>query len=93
MNYGRLRCLGSQTRLKAKFGEGYQLKFHCRSGRIREVERYVQANVPSARHMETYAGEREGGRKKEGEREREGGRILFACGVAIAIFVFNFIFF
>ena len=72
MNYGRLRCLGSQTRLKAKFGEGYQLKFHCRSGRIREVERYVQANVPSARHMETYAGEeeREGERKRERERER-----------------------
>ena len=69
MNYGRLRCLGSQTRLKAKFGEGYQLKFHCRSGRIREVERYVQANVPSARHMETYAG----------EGEREGGREDSVC--------------
>ena len=59
MNYGRLRCLGSQTRLKAKFGEGYQLKFHCMPGKIRQVERYVQANVATAKHMETYAGKKE----------------------------------
>ena len=56
MNYGRLRCLGTQTRLKAKFGSGYQLQFHCEKGRSHEVEEFVQAQLPKAVHMETYAG-------------------------------------
>jgi ABC-type multidrug transport system ATPase subunit len=55
MNYGRLRCLGTQTRLKAKFGSGYQLQFHCEKGRSHEVEEFVQAQLPKAVHMETYA--------------------------------------
>ena len=56
MNYGRLRCLGSQNRLKAKFGTGYQLKFHCSPGRVNDVERFIQTNLSSVRHLETYAG-------------------------------------
>lgn len=56
MNYGRLRCLGSQNRLKAKFGSGYQLQFHCSPGRVSDVERFVRTNLPSVRHLETYAG-------------------------------------
>jgi ABC-type multidrug transport system ATPase subunit len=30
MNFGRLRCLGTQNRLKSKFGTGYQLAFNWR---------------------------------------------------------------
>ena len=55
MNYGRLCCLGSQTRLKAKFGTGYQLKFHCAPGQAPEVERFIQRNLRVATHVETYA--------------------------------------
>ena len=57
MNYGRLRCVGSQMRLKAKFGMGYQLQFHCTPGRVQEVERFMGANFNIATHVETYAGE------------------------------------
>lgn len=57
MNYGRLRCLGSQTRLKAKFGTGYQLTFNCAPGRVGDVKRCVEDNIPRAVHLETYAGE------------------------------------
>ena len=59
MNYGRLRCLGTQTRLKAKFGTGYQLQLHCVTGRAGEVREFVEANLPRAVHTETYAGEDE----------------------------------
>ena len=57
MNYGRLRCLGTQTRLKAKFGSGYQLQFHCEKGRSQEVEEFVHTQLPKAIHTETYAGQ------------------------------------
>ena len=33
MNYGKLCCLGSQNKLKARFGSGYQLHINCYSGR------------------------------------------------------------
>ena len=56
MNYGKLRCVGSQLRLKAKFGMGYQLQFHCSPGRVQEVERYIAARLTAAIHVETYAG-------------------------------------
>ena len=56
MNNGCLRCLGSQTRLKTKFGSGYQLKFHCSPGKVGDVERFIQTNIRSVRHLETYAG-------------------------------------
>ena len=56
MNYGRLRCLGSPLHLKAKFGWGYQLQFHCSPGCVQEVERYVHTNLQFATHVETYAG-------------------------------------
>ena len=35
MNHGKLRCLGSQNRLKAKYGRGYQLQFDAAHGRVR----------------------------------------------------------
>ncbi len=56
MNYGRLCCLGSQTKLKDKFGTGYQLSFNCAPGRVGGVEEYVQAHISQAVHLETYAG-------------------------------------
>lgn len=55
MDYGRLRCLGTQSRLKAKFGSGYQLALHAAPGRAREVQEFVQQQLPRAEHVETYA--------------------------------------
>ena len=34
MNYGKLRCLGSQNKLKAHYGTGYQLHINCHPGRL-----------------------------------------------------------
>ena len=34
MNYGKLRCLGSQNRLKTKFGIGYQLQINCPPSKV-----------------------------------------------------------
>ena len=56
MNFGRLRCLGSESRLKKKFGTGYQLTFNCAPGRVGEVEGYIATHIPRALHLETYAG-------------------------------------
>ena len=56
MNFGRLRCLGTQNRLKAKFGTGYQLAFNCAPGRVTDVEKFVRNNLQKAVHIETYAG-------------------------------------
>jgi len=33
MNYGKLRCLGSQNKLKTRYGTGYQLHIYCYPGR------------------------------------------------------------
>ena len=56
MNFGRLRCLGTQNRLKSKFGTGYQLAFNCAPGRVSDVEKFVGNNLRKAVHIETYAG-------------------------------------
>ncbi len=56
MNFGKLRCLGTPTRLKARFGTGYQLTFNCAPGHVEEVKNFVQINIPMAVHVETYAG-------------------------------------
>ena len=56
MNFGRLRCLGTQNRLKSKFGTGYQLAFNCAPGRVSDVEKFVGNNLQKAVHIETYAG-------------------------------------
>ena len=56
MNFGKLRCLGTQTRLKTRFGTGYKLTFNCAPGQSREVENFVQLNIPNAVHVETFAG-------------------------------------
>jgi ABC-type multidrug transport system ATPase subunit len=56
MNFGRLRCLGTQNRLKSKFGTGYQLAFNCAPGRVSDVEQFVRNNLRKAVHIETYAG-------------------------------------
>ena len=70
MNYGRLRCLGTQTRLKSKFGTGYQLQFHCERGRAAEVREFVEVNLPRAVHTETYAGEQSNTVRENFEREK-----------------------
>ena len=56
MNFGRLRCLGTQNRLKSKFGTGYQLAFNCAPGRVSDMEKFVGNNLRKAVHIETYAG-------------------------------------
>lgn len=55
MNHGVLRCLGTQTHLKSKFGSGYQLKVHCAPGRVQAVKDFINSRMPSIRHVETYA--------------------------------------
>jgi ABC-type multidrug transport system ATPase subunit len=55
MHYGKLRCLGSQNRLKTKFGSGYQLQFDSRKGKVAEVEAFVASAIPQAMHVETYS--------------------------------------
>ena len=48
--------LGTQNRLKSKFGTGYQLAFNCAPGRVSDVEQFVRNNLRKAVHIETYAG-------------------------------------
>ena len=45
MNFGHLRCLGTQSRLKSKFGTGYQLAFNCAPGCVSDVEQFVRNNL------------------------------------------------
>ena len=56
MNFGCLRCLGSQNQLKSKFSTGYQLAFNCAPGRVSDVENFIGNNLQKAVHIETYAG-------------------------------------
>ena len=56
MNSGHLCCLGTQNRLKSKFGTGYQLAFNCAPGRISDVEKFVRNNLRKAVHIEAYVG-------------------------------------
>ena len=41
---------------KTKFDSEYQFKFYCSPGKIGDVERFIQTNIRSVRHLETYAG-------------------------------------
>ena len=55
MNFGRLRCLGTQNRLKSRFGTGYQLAFNCAPGRVSDVESFIRNNLRklyTLRHMQ-----------------------------------------
>ena len=56
MNFGRLRCLGTQNQFKSKFGTGYQLAFNCDPYHVSDVEKFVRNNLKKAVHIETYAG-------------------------------------
>ncbi|XP_065901246.1 ABC transporter A family member 9-like isoform X2 [Dysidea avara] len=56
MNYGKLRCLGSQNRLKTKFGIGYQLQINCPPSKVEDVEHFMAAKLPQVVHVETYNG-------------------------------------
>ena len=54
MNFGHLRCLGTQNWLKSKFGTGYHLAFNCAPGHVSDVEKFVRNNLRKAVHIETY---------------------------------------
>ena len=56
MNFGRLRCLGTQNQFKSKLGTGYQLAFNCAPGHVSGVEKFVRNNLRKAVHIETYTG-------------------------------------
>ncbi len=56
MNFGKLRCLGTQNHLKTRFGTGYQLTFNCAPGQAMAVQDYLAINLPNAEHVETYGG-------------------------------------
>jgi hypothetical protein len=52
---GRLRCLGTPERLKARFGNGYMLAVVAAQGRVLEAETYVAQVVPRAQFLESFA--------------------------------------
>ena len=52
---GRMRCLGTQERLKARFGNGYMLAVVATEGRIAEAEAYVAQILPNAQFLESFA--------------------------------------
>ncbi|XP_065901227.1 ABC transporter A family member 9-like isoform X2 [Dysidea avara] len=55
MNYGKLCCLGSQNKLKARFGSGYQLHINCYSGRSSAIQQFMSSHFSSATLVEYYA--------------------------------------
>ncbi|XP_065901244.1 ABC transporter A family member 9-like [Dysidea avara] len=55
MNYGKLRCLGSQNKLKARLGCGYQLNINCYPGRSFGIQQFISSHLPSATLVEYYA--------------------------------------
>ena len=55
MSRGRLRCVGTQERLKARFGNGYMLAVVATEGRTVDAQAYVARVVPSAQFLESFA--------------------------------------
>ena len=50
-----MRCLGTQERLKARFGNGYMLAVVATEGRIADAEAYVAQIMPNAQFLESFA--------------------------------------
>ena len=56
MNFSRLRCLGTQNRLKSKFGTVYQLAFISAPGRVSDVSETTCETLCSLKHMHVLVG-------------------------------------
>jgi len=56
MSRGNLRCLGSNVRLKNKFGEGYSLKVNFEPENEESVAGFVKSILPTASVEENFAG-------------------------------------
>jgi len=56
MSHGALKCLGTNVRLKNKFGEGYTLKVNFEQEDEETVVKFVKQIVPNAEIAETFPG-------------------------------------
>lgn len=56
MSRGRLKCIGTQERLKTKFGTGYSLTVFCETAKIEETTQFIQNKFPFAELDESFSG-------------------------------------
>lgn len=56
MSRGRLKCVGTQERLKSKFGTGYMLTVFSDAALVDEANKFVLSNIPHAEVVESFSG-------------------------------------
>ena len=57
MNFGHLRCLGTQNQIKYKFGTVYQLAFISAPGRVSDVSKITYERLCTLKHnMQVHVG-------------------------------------
>ena len=56
MNFGHLRCLGTQNQIKYKFGTVYQLAFISAPGRVSDVSETMYERLCTLKHMQVHVG-------------------------------------
>lgn len=56
MSRGLMKCIGTQERLKGKFGTGYALTIFTRPQQIEEVTRFMGTRFPAAVLEESFSG-------------------------------------
>ena len=56
MNFGHLCYLGTQNRLKYKFGTVYQLAFISTPGRVSDVSETTYERLCTLKHMQVHVG-------------------------------------
>jgi len=50
-----MKCIGTQERLKTKFGSGYLLTIFSEPGMIQECTKFVETNLPFVELEENFA--------------------------------------
>lgn len=56
MSRGCLQCLGSNVRLKNKFGEGYTLKINFNPKDVDQVTSFISSMLPNSKLTESFPG-------------------------------------
>jgi len=56
MSRGRLKCIGTQERLKSKFGTGYSLNIFCEASKVGDTIQFVQQKFPFAELDQSFSG-------------------------------------
>lgn len=56
MSRGRLKCIGTQERLKTKFGTGYSLTLFCSEDKVDATTSFMESKFPFAELDESFAG-------------------------------------